>query len=57
MLSSTKHQSGFISIPADDRLRLVERVLKVDDAWNADQELISLAKQVVLPNERHRFAP
>ena len=26
------------------------------DAWNAEQQLISLLKQVVLPNERHRFA-
>ena len=27
------------------------------NAWNADQQLISLAKQVILPDERHRFAP
>jgi hypothetical protein len=27
------------------------------DAWNADQQLISLAKQVVLSDECHRFAP
>jgi hypothetical protein len=27
------------------------------DAWNADEQFISLAKQVILPDERHRFAP
>ncbi len=26
------------------------------DAWDADQQLISLMKQFILPNERHRFA-